>query len=198
MSDQSLAKVDDVIAHGEAIPANVKVFTDRDGDRWVRTARTRYTQIDDPGDDAGFVGGGFKQQRMQRSRHWWPLTVAEVDPQPAEDYVAPSLAREVGKVRITPVEISTTCNGCGNFVPPPALHKATCPTRTAPPREPRTWPKLDPSVAPDELLPEVVQVKGIDSVWRLDPGLGQYGAPGEYRRTLEMLRMLGEVREVLT
>lgn len=164
---------------------------------------------------------------------------------------------------LEPVEISQHCNGCGNWMPPPAVHKATCPTRTrplvltlpvvpagavalignasgrrwlpyswpesdermwqyrasdapwsltsilhdepegvtvefAPPREPRTWPKLDPAPEIDN-LPRTVDVEGHGRWSRLAthhfyPEADPNGAP----LTLAGLRELGEVREVLT
>ncbi len=68
----------------------------------------------------------------------------------------------------------------------------------APPREPRTWPKLDPGVTD---LPTRVTVDGWSGVWVLAarPG-GLYRRTGEDElpRTLAELIALGEVREVLT
>ena len=73
----------------------------------------------------------------------------------------------------------------------------------APPREPRTWPKLDP--APEIAdLPDVVAVMREDGdAWhwkrRTDAGFQtRYSRPGQIARTLSELRELGEVREVLT
>ena len=69
----------------------------------------------------------------------------------------------------------------------------------APPREPRTWPKLDAVPEIDD-LPDMVEVSG----WRwwrvteMDGTGSRYNRPGElFHRTLQQLRELGEVREVL-
>lgn len=74
-----------------------------------------------------------------------------------------------------------------------------------PPREPRTWPKLDP--APDDIA-EVVEVEGQGrfkvAVRRLSPPGGttyvhvdEHGATGAVTFTLGRLRELGDVTEVL-
>lgn len=238
MSDVRLAKVGDVIEHGQAIPANVQAMSDNDGDLWRRTGRDEWTWPED-GEPTG-------TDHLNDRPHWWPMAVVEVDPEPqpadplrcptcdspqpsmhpaaggggevisicSDGFHAPAAFDADGFLRLKgtatgdnqldpePVEISQHCNGCGNWMPPPALHKATCPTRTpgplvltlpevppgavlagasghdyvlrggvwddvvgpwsgklgavldrehpkgvtvelAPPREPRTWPKLD-------------------------------------------------------
>ena len=78
-----LARVGDVIAHGETIPANVRVLRDKVNDLWERqrggwilarydgTATTEQERADtEPADDARLL------------LFWAPLTVVEVDPEP--------------------------------------------------------------------------------------------------------------------
>jgi hypothetical protein len=65
----------------------------------------------------------------------------------------------------------------------------------APPREPRTWPKVDAAPVLDD-PPETVQVNG----WRwhlVDQSGGRYYQPGVLiERTIQQLRELGDVTEV--
>lgn len=64
----------------------------------------------------------------------------------------------------------------------------------APPREPRTWPQLDPEWEPN--LPVHAKVDGYDGVWlRLGPD-DCFVQPGSQPRTLAGLRVLGDVTEV--
>ncbi len=72
------ARVDDVIAHGEAIPANVRGVHDKDGDSWWRNTIGHWHMNPSLGasrcvdsDVCRYVDAVF-----------WPLTVTEVDPEP--------------------------------------------------------------------------------------------------------------------
>lgn len=285
---QPRARVGDVIEHGQAIPDNVVRMTDAEGDEWNRwpiepdmfrcdrepvTVETLQKQLSfwpmtvlevDPEPQPAWTG--FVHAFLPGSDDCCNALLAVDSP------------RLTGKVRcgnvedapchlrpksqpVEPVEISQNCQGCGNYVPPPALHKATCPTRTpgplvltlpevpkgavalignrtgnryepdgvnweseawagtypgllwherpdgvtpefAPPREPRTWPKLDPAPQIDD-LPDVVAVMREDGdAWhwkrRTDAGFQtRYGRPGHAALTLSELRELGDVREVL-
>lgn len=81
------AKVNDVIEHGETIPANVAKVKDRSGDRWRRSVSTAsnnwvlYEYRGEPNND------GTVRDGDEVSVAWGPLTVVEVDPepQPADD-----------------------------------------------------------------------------------------------------------------
>lgn len=244
MSDVRLAKVGDVIEHGQAIPGNVVAVTDSSGDTWRRNDEHTWDCYSRNGEPFGRAHSGWTTDKLRAI--YKPLTVVEVDPEPqpadplrcptcdspqpsmhpaaggggevisicSDGFHAPAAFDADGFLRLKgtatgdnqldpePVEISQHCNGCGNWMPPPALHKATCPTRTpgplvltlpevppgavlagasghdyvlrggvwddvvgpwsgklgavldrehpkgvtvelAPPREPRTWPKLD-------------------------------------------------------
>ncbi len=69
----------------------------------------------------------------------------------------------------------------------------------APPREPRTWPKLTDQN--DDDLPDVVQLLGSPNhaeFWRRYSPDDVLYSDGTSGMTLAELRMLGEVREVLT
>ena len=71
-----LARVGDVIAHGEAIPANVFRFVDDANDAWWRTSTDprKYTWIE--GDD-----DPYDLDEIADRQSYWPMTVTEVDPE---------------------------------------------------------------------------------------------------------------------
>jgi hypothetical protein len=86
MTDQTLARVGDVIEHGQPIPANVTVLRDADTDRWVRTTQGGWEQLD----RGPSTGRGCRWDELTKCERWFPMTVVEVDPepQPAEPCIA--------------------------------------------------------------------------------------------------------------
>lgn len=78
---QPRARVGDVIAHGETIPANVVRLADEAGDDWFRIATDPARFAAQPTCKRGFLAGEFNST-------WWPMTVVGVDPepQPAETF----------------------------------------------------------------------------------------------------------------
>lgn len=71
MSDVRFARVGDVIAHGETIPANVVLLRDQDGDLWRRGGKEQFGCLTDNTGTALVDASG-----------WWPVKVVEVDPEP--------------------------------------------------------------------------------------------------------------------
>ena len=82
--------------------------------------------------------------------------------------------------------------GCGIDLGHPGNpdRRCVCPKRVA-----RTWEQLPPVTD----LPAVVEVRkpnGATETWRRHTHEDRYGTPGQYVRTLNMLRERGDVREV--
>ena len=71
-----LARVGDVIAHGQAIPANVVRMRDCDGDRWRRSGYGWFCYE--------FHGEPYSGSTVPGAPDevFWPMTVVEVDPEP--------------------------------------------------------------------------------------------------------------------
>lgn len=241
----ALAKVGDRIEHGQPIPGNVRVLRDYDGDLWWRNAIGHFhtNQHADPTTCSG-CGGTVK--------HFTPLTVVEVDPEPqpadveqcyecettgqncwahrkADFYNGPEpdpsqpvvlrlpevpegaealVGRKTGW-RWLPYSEDGWQNGAGmgdadwaegTFAEVLAIeHPDGVTLEFAPPREPRTWPKLDPT--PSEV--RTVQIIGGPNhaeVWRRDAGMSLFrpaGEPDGAALSLAELRELGDVREVI-
>jgi hypothetical protein len=77
-----LARVGDVIEHGQDIPANVVRFADREGSSWRRmTAAPLLWTFMDRDEDAD-EELRYTLQTLQDRPRWWPLKVVEVDPEP--------------------------------------------------------------------------------------------------------------------
>lgn len=74
-----LARVGDVIEHGQDIPVNVVRLRDMTEDAWRRLATDpvtyTYMGYDDP-------EPSYTADQMGKHKHWWPMTVVEVDPEP--------------------------------------------------------------------------------------------------------------------
>lgn len=246
---QPLARVDDVIAHGEAIPANVTKVRDKDGDPWWRNSVGHWHM--NPSPDASKCVDSDACRYVDEV--FWPVKVVEVDPEPQ-----PAETLPVGAHAFVPGDRDTRCQQplhggrlCGRS-PLALMHEVNEPAEPgpvvlslpqvpdgavaliggnghrwlpkdgmwwngagganwrlvdllashgpltvefAPPREPRTWPKLTDQS--DDDLPDVVDVEGRGR-WRRHTPEGVLYGDGDSFTTLAELRTMGEVREVLT
>lgn len=213
-----LARVGDVIEHGQDIPANV-VLMSHINNGGVPTV-TRVRRILETGLSRYWTGGRMQTwDDGQIPRHLYPLTVIEVDPEPQPGESGPPVLTlpDVPKGAVALVGGRT---GQRFTVDPEATGRAVWTNGSlsrwtlanlldqeqpegvtvefAPPREPRTWGQIDGTV--EGLLPAVVSVRRESgtSVWTLE-------ASGSYRRegdhdvpplSLLELRTLGKVTEV--
>lgn len=77
MSTEKLAKVGDVIEHGQDIPGNVVRFLDVVGDEWRRVSpEPRWTFMEG---EEGIPQ--YDREDLKARPRWFPLTVVEVDPE---------------------------------------------------------------------------------------------------------------------
>jgi len=200
-----LARVGDVIEHGQDIPANVLWVKDEVADGKHEHCEGLWYE-----DGVECDGTPYSAEKLQHLRG--RLTVVEVDPEPqpivltlpvVPDGAVALIGNKTGK-RYTwdpyrseysyPKADLTTDVWWTNYA---AImqreHPEGVTVEMAPPPEPRTWPKLDP--APADLRAVEVEGHGIfrrhpnTDGWVNDEGILCY-----WREVLD----LGEVREVLT